>query len=196
MGKRTILLLVIAIGLIAVAGKFLLFPDSQKVPLNSPAGRAVNTPITPSETTKTYTDPSGFSFNYPDNLSLAPNGLTDATYAEVQLSAKGVEGNLVLKITDSKFASLDSWAKSIKDAEGAPKEAKLGTLKALELKVDSGLKMAAIDQGVIFSIDVSRSDFWNKVYNKVLADFSFTTPEAGSVVSSDDVIFEGEEVIE
>lgn len=177
----------------AVVGKILLFPSTQKISLNSPAQQAVSVPGAPSETTKTYSDSSGFSFNYPDNLSLTPNKLTDATYAEVQLSAKGVEGNLILKITDSKFVSVDEWAKSIKDAQKASKEAKLGSLKALEIKTAKGLKLAAIDQGVLFSIDVSQNDFWMKVYSKVIADFSFAPPAQDS---TSDVLFEGEEVVE
>ncbi len=191
--NKKIIILIIILGLIVVAGKLLLFPNSQKASLNSPAQQAVNVPVTPSETLKTYSDPSGFTFNYPDNLSLAPNELTDATYAEVQLSAKGVEGNLILKITDSKFATADEWAKSIKDAQGTSKETKLGSLKALEIKTASGIKLASVDQGVLFIIDVSQNDFWNKVYSKVLAEFSFAQPAQDSTV---DISFEGEEVVE
>lgn len=196
---KKIILFILVIGLILVAGKFLLFPSSQKNPLNSASHQAASVSLTPSEISKTYSDPSGFSFNYPDNLSLAPNELTDATYTEVQLSAKGVAGNLILKITDSKFGSLDEWAKSIKDAQGSPKEAKLGSLKALEIKTASGLKMAAIDQGVLFGIDVSQNDFWMKVYNKVIADFAFAPPNKDNATSDDgssDVSFEGEEAVE
>ncbi len=199
MMNKKIIILILIFGLILVAGKFLLFPGSQKISLDSPAQQAVNVPDVPSDILKSYMDPSGFSFNYPDNLSLAPNELTDATYAEVQLSAKGVEGSLILKITDSKFANLDEWVKSIKDAQDTPKEAKLGSLKALEIKTPNGLKLAAIGQGVIFSVDVSQSDFWNKVYSKVIAGFSFALPSQDGASSSDgssDVIFEGEEVLE
>lgn len=197
MMNKKIIILILIIGLMAVAGKFLLFPNAQKTSLNSPSQQAVNVSVTPSETLKTYSDPSGFSFNYPDNLSLAPNELTDATYAEVQLTAKGVGGSLILKITDSKFKTLDEWAKSIKDAEGSPKETKLGSLKALEIKTASGIKLASVDQGVLFSIDVSQNDFWIKVYNKILPEFTFAPPSQDNAYDgSSDVSFEGEEVVE
>lgn len=192
--NKKIVILILIIGLIAVAGKLLLFPFSQKSFIDPSVQQLVKTEVLPSETNKTYTDPTGFSFSYPDNLSLAPNELTDAAYAEVQLSAQGVEGNLILKITDAKFTSLDEWVKSIKDTQSTPQEVKLGSLKALELKTAGGLKLAAIDQGVIFSIDVFQSDFWMKVYSKVLAEFTFALPEV--VTSEDDVSFEGEEVVE
>ncbi len=198
MPRKTILLLLGTVGLIIIVGKILLFPNSQKASLGS-SEQALNIPTVPSETTKTYTDPSGFSFSYPDNLSLAPNELTDATYAELQLSAKGVNGGLILKITDSKFTSADEWTKSIRDIQGNPKEVKLGNLKALELKTPSGLKLASVDQGVLFAIEIPNlSDFWIKVYGKVLADFSFAPPVGDSTSASDisDVSFEGEEVVQ
>lgn len=203
MGKKTLILLLIALGIIGVV-KLVLFSPS-KSPLSNPSSgqQAQVAETIPSETTKTYSDPAGFSFSYPDNLSLTKNDLTDASYAEVQLSAKGLMGSLILKITDSKFASIDEWAKSIKDVVGTPKEVKLGNLKALEIKVSSGLKLASVDQGVLFSLDVpnSQNDFWMKVYNKILAEFTFAPPtnadSQGTVSSSsDDVSFEGEEVVE
>lgn len=188
--------IVAVLSLVLIVAGALFFSNRPKDQLSSPL---INQPkeIVPSETLIEYTDPAGFTFSYPDNLSLTPNELTDAAYAELQLFAKGVGGNLILKISDSKFANLDEWAKSIKDAEGISKEAKLGSLKALEVKTANGLKLASIDQGVIFSIDVSQNDFWMKVYSKVLADFSFAPPAQGDVgSSSDDVSFEGEEVVE
>lgn len=198
MGKRTIILLVLALVLVVGIAKVLLFSSSKTSLSNPSAGQETRMLETiPSETLKTYSDPSGFSFNYPDNLSLTTNELTDATYAEVQLSAKGVEGSLNLKITDSKFKTLEEWTKSIKDIEGTPKEAKLGSLSALEVKTPQGIRLASIDQGVLFSIDVSNSqnNFWNKVYSKLLADFSFAPP-ASADSSSDDISFEGEEIVE
>lgn len=159
--------------------------------------------VTPSKTLKTYTDPSGFSFSYPDNLSLLNNELKDAnSYAELQLTGSGVEGSLVLKIADSKLASLDEWIKTNKNASSeVPKEVKLGNLKALEIKNNNKLLLGALDQGILFTIEVplSEKDFWMDVYTKVIADFSFVPPStAGSSTgegSSSDVTFDGEEVV-
>lgn len=193
--KKIIFLAVGVIILMVVMLKIAIF--------SSPANKTSNplvtdsTPVqtTPSQTFKPYSDPSGFSFNYPDNLSLTKNDLTDATYADLQLSSKGVEGSLNLKVTDSKFLSTEEWVKSIKDIDGTPKEVKLGNLKALEVKTPSGIKLASVDQGVIFTIEVSQNDFWTKVYSKLLSDFSFTQPAQDTNTSSD-VSFEGEEVVE
>ncbi len=199
--KKTIFLAVLTTILIIAIVKIALFSSPSRSPSASLNNQAAVFKPTLSETLKAYSDPSGFTFNYPDNLSLTNNEVTDASYAEVQLSAKGVEGSLILKVTDSKFLSTDQWVKSIKDLEGQPKEVKLGSLRALEIKTAGKIKLASVDQGVTFSIDLSNSqnDFWMKAYNKILAEFTFAQPAQDSVSSSDgssDVSFEGEEVVE
>lgn len=151
----------------------------------------------PSKTLKTYADPSGFSFSYPDNLSLYNNELKDDnTYAELQLTAKGVEGRIILKIADSKLKSLD---------EG--KEVKLGGLKAKELETEDKVVLKALDSGVLFNIEADKKDpstglrtsFWLSVYKTLVADFTFTQPQQESTISpgvDDSISFEGEEVVE
>lgn len=202
---RKILLICLTLGFL-VLGAVLLNPFKSKTSLSNPELNQLKlaAPITPSQTLKTYTDPTGFSFNYPDNLSLLNNELKDTnSYAELQLAATGIDGSLTLKITDSKLASLDELAKTYKDNELSEKEVKLGNLKALEITTKDKILLGALDQGVLFNIEVpqgSSKDFWAQVYSKVLADFTFTQPEATNPQvgsnSAADVSFEGEEVVE
>lgn len=197
MSKKTLLLLILAIGLIVATGRLLF--GQQKSFLTTPQGspKELTKEIEPSKTLKSYTDPSGFTFNYPDNLSLVNNEAKDTiTYADIQLTAKGVSGSLDLKISDSKFVSLDEWVKKNALSQ-APKERNLGNLKALEITTSDKMLLAALDQGVLFTIDIpfgEKKDFWVDVYSKVLADFSFVS--LGGAGSTDEVVFEGEEVVE
>lgn len=195
--------MILALVMMAVVGKMLLFPTTGKK-LNSPTSQDTSDlEIIPSETLKEYSDPSGFSFNYPDNLDLLNNEATDsATYADVNLSVKNKEGTLHLKIADSKYKTIKDWAASDKGATlEATNSSKLGDLTAMELKSADKLILGAIDQGILFTVEIpNKDDFWQKVYKKVIADFSFAPQEtdagqSGSS-SSDDVSFEGEEVIE
>lgn len=185
-------------------GLVVLNPTGQRNPLSvSPTGQQNATKETvPSETLKQYSDPSGFTLSYPDNLSLVKNDSADAnTYADIQLTSKEVNGSLNLKISDSKFSTIDEWLKlnKITSAE-TPKEVKLGNLKGLEVKTNDRLLLGALDNGVFFNIEVPlvEKDFWMKVYNKVLTTFSFASPEAANSTnaSAADVSFEGEEVVE
>lgn len=203
MNRKLILILILVIGLI-ITGLVVLNPTGQRNPLSiSPTGQQNATKETvPSEALKEYTDPSGFTLSYPDNLSLVKNDSADAnTYADIQLTSKEVNGSLNLKISDSKFATIDEWLKlnKITSAE-TPKEVKLGSLKGLEVKTNDRLLLGALDSGVFFSIEIPliEKDFWMKVYNKVLITFSFASPEAANSTSASaaDVTFEGEEVVE
>lgn len=201
MDKKILLLLALSLGVIAVI--LVLNPIGDKSSLTSPdlnQQGAVLRPGIPSKTSQTHTDPAGFSFSYPDNLSLLNNELKDeSSYAELQLAANGINGSLVLKISDSKFKTVDEWVKATKSSQ-IPKEVKLGSLNAMEVGTEDKLLLGALDQGVFFNIEIplnENEDFWMEVYNRVIADFSFVSPTLDSVnSSSDDVTFEGEEVVE
>ncbi len=184
----------------------MLLINRPKNPLISPLNdqKETTAKIQPSQTFKEYSDPSGFSFSYPDNLSLENKEIEDdSVYADIQLFSTGVSGSLNLKISDSKLKSIEEWVKSNSFGE-TPKEVKLGSLKAFELRLKDRLLLGALDQGVLFTIEMPlvEENFWMEVYEKILADFSFTAPgqestaSQGGSSSSNDVIFEGEEVVE
>lgn len=196
MRKKIVLLVIIAV---LAVGILLVLRGGQKSSLSSPSISILTKEVKPSETFIEYSDPSGFSFSYPDNLSLTKNDVDERAYADLLLSSKEVNGSLNLKISDSKFKTLDEWAKLNK---GVTKEVKLGNLEALEIKTSDRLLLGALDQEIFFSIEIPliEEDFWMKVYSKLLSDFSFVTPDTGvsegSTTSSEDIIFAGEEVVE
>lgn len=203
--KKTILLLTLALGLIFGIYQLVFAPRKTPLTTSSTNKVAQKAEATPSKTLKTYTDPSGFSFNYPDNLSLTKNEINSpTTYADIQLTSKDVEGSLNLKISDSKFASTEEWVKANQfTISQTPNEVKLGDLKAVEVTTGNKLLLGALDSGVLFTIETSlgeRKDFWMSVYKSVLTDFSFVQPAkdtaASQGASSSDVSFEGEDVVE
>lgn len=194
MTKKILVIFCLIAGVVALS--LLLGPA--KKPLSSPL--TVTKPAkeaAPSETLKEYTDPAGFNFSYPDNLSLIRQEIEDnETYADLQLSDKEVNGSLNLKITDSRFKTLDDWTKMNK---GTIKEVNLGNLKALEVRQNDRILLGALDQSIFFSIEMPlvEEKFWMKVYEQVLLSLSFVLPEVQQAAAvSDDVAFEGEEVVE
>lgn len=192
MDKKTIVLLVLALAAIALVVKMLLFPGYKKAPF-SPL--ATQTRVLPSQIMKTYTDPAGFTFNYPDNLSLTSEELTESGYADIKLTAKEVPGSLALKIADTKLSSLSSWLKSVSIATASATTAKIGKLPAYQIKKEQNIILGALDQGILFTIEIPQKDYWQKVAADVAADFTFAAPETNSVAVSD-VVFEGEEAVE
>lgn len=194
------------LGILVLIGLISFFIQ-QKNPLPAPQSHLIKIEkeVNPSETYIEYTDPSGFSFSYPDNLSISKAEIEDLkTYADLQLYSKDVNGSLSLRITDSKFTSLNDWLKANEiPSSNTPKDVKLGNLKALEVTTNDRLLLGALDQGVFFNIEMPliQKDFWMKVYNRILTEFTFTLPDAKdpsgiSNSSSEDVIFEGEELVE
>lgn len=209
MNKKAILFGVIIL-VVFIIGFVFLGKKEQKNSLQTPvsmtAEKEVSAKVVPSETFIEYSDPSGFLFNYPDNLSITNNEITDnSTYTDIQLYAKGVNGSLSLNISDTKLKTLQEWLKENQiSANIIPKDVKLGNMKAIEVKTTDRLMLAAIDQGILFTIEMPliEEDFWMKVYEKVVSDFRFNAPSSqnstgGAINSqSDDVSFEGEEVVE
>lgn len=184
MSKKTILLLVITLSLIFFTIRLIFAP--QKTSLTNPnlAKSGIKPEVSPSKTLKNYADPAGFSFNYPDNLSLTNNEATSsASYADITLNSKDVEGGLNIKISDSKAFT----------PAQASKETKLGSLKAYEKENNNKLVLEAFDQGILFKVESDKNNFWKDVYSQVIKDFSFAPPQ---VASADDVSFESEEVVE
>lgn len=192
---------------LAIAVWFILNLNQQKNNLPSPIStqQQAKVEITPSKTTKSYSDPSGFSFNYPDNLSLLnSDSVGPNTYADIKLTANGVNGSLDLKISDTQFPSMTEWL-SANNITVTPKEASLGSLKALEVTTKDKLLLAALDQGALFTIEIPKiedNNFWEDTYKVVLQNFTFAPPSTektasqGVVTATDEVTFEGEEVVE
>ncbi len=206
MNKTTLFLLIGVLVLLTLIAGFIFYRPENSI--QNPLASLQPKEIKPSETFIDYTDPSGFSFSYPDNLSIlnvkAQSEVDSNAYADLQLFSKDKNGSLIIRIEDSELASLNDWLKANNiPSSTTPVEKKLGGLEALEVKTGDRLMLASLDQGVLFTIEspLIEQDFWSKVYDKVLKDFTFASPvadnaEGGSSSSSDEVTFEGEEVVE
>src|SRR3989344_5236864 len=156
MGRKIIPLVIIIVLLILGAWNLFFRPSSNLASSTSQSLSPFQTQkkAQPSETLIDYEDPSGFSFSYPDNLSISKADLDDNTYADLELSSKDVSGSLSLKITDSKFKTLDEWVKLNREAsKEEPREVKLGTLKAIQITTADRIMLGSLDQGIFFSIE-------------------------------------------
>lgn len=199
----------LAVILILGAGSFYFLSKQEKSPdsVVSPFAGQI-TPVyekMPSKSLKEYSDPSGFSFNYPDNLSLTKNEATGSgIYADLQLTSKEVDGNLNLKIQETKLASTEEWLKESKKVGIEGKQAQWGSLNSQSVEDKDGILFAAVDQGVVFTMEVSyggQKDFWQGVSDPILSSFAFSSESSqdtgqASGSSAEDVVFEGEEIVE
>lgn len=203
--KKSAIFSAVFLGLLLLGAVFFLNWKADNKPGQQLSLSAPDKEIAPSETFIEHTDPAGFEFAYPDNLSIEKSDSEDPNiYSDLQIFSKSVNGSIKIRIEDTRFKSLDEWIKSnnIPDTT-VPQEKKLGNLSAKEIKTGDRLMLGAIDQKILFTIEVPliEEKFWMKVYEKILSDFTFISPEAensssGNTSSQSDVIFEGEEVVE
>lgn len=146
----------------------------------------------PSTAHKEYISDAGFSFKYPDDVSLEEREVgDDAIYEDLSLTFSQTKGSIVIKIADTKIKSLEELFPQISTA----KKIKIGTLAGREINDNNKQTAVVLDQGILFTIEVDSQDkYWLAVYNTILSSFSFVEAEPSSDAASDDIILEEESV--
>lgn len=159
---------------------------------------------------KEYIDPSGFKFSYPDNLKLEKKTPSKTqTYSLLEISSSSYSGKITFDVTGSNFQSIDEWFKDKKDIKtSGVKKIKLGDVEARQYELNKNIVTIAFDNGVLFTIVANLQDqrvLWNTVNNQIVSSFAFVAPPADSSATpssdssssySDDLEYEGEEIIE
>lgn len=202
MKKFLIAFLIVAIPLGVGGG--ILYDHLHNKPSESDEKPFVEAKKLPSQETKEYKDPAGFSFELPDDVQAsASSSLDNFTYADLALTSKVATGSITFKVTDTKLISMDAWLRSREASLGAIKDVKLGELPSKEIKQKNTITTGAIDQKILFELRVlpeKKQDYWKQVYKTILDTFSFVNPQASETSSSggfeSDVVYEGEEIIE
>lgn len=204
MQKQIIFIIIVSLVVGAGASVYLLYQrenaTSSPIALESKQSNA--TTVVPSEKIRQYTDESGFTFSYPEDLTLKKNDIKDArVYADITLASTLLGGSVSVKVSDTPFTSLESWAKANKKAASVPRGATIGEFEAYEIITPAKRITAAIDQGVLFLIETAfegKEPFWSRVHSEVISTFTFaTSAKSGQgVSSSEDEISVEEEIIE
>ncbi len=168
-------------------------PSVSPVSQNSPTTIVAPTPVVK---LKKYSDPSGFSFQYPDSLILTPkNPLPKNAYASVELTLPKDNALIALTVEDSNLANLKSAVTATSSTS-----LKLADLSAVQFDSNNNKTTLALDQGVLFTLTLNPSnatDSWTTAYNQIVSSFAFDQP-SNSIEGSpgNDVVYEGEETVE
>lgn len=156
------------------------------------------------EGTKNYADESGFSFDYPENLTIK-DATPDDYYSLLELNGSG-GGKLTITVKDTDVQTIDEWF----DKDGdAPKTAtvagatSLGNLSAKQYSFSRGadklLLTIAIDQGIVYLVESPVSAFWEEAQTIIVSSFKIgeIPPSSGSAGSGGSgAIYEEEEIVE
>lgn len=192
--------IIAVLGILITVSVFVVIKNSQntKKPISPASPPAVEKPATNGDFA-TYTDPSGFVFQYPKGIVASAKKLpNNQIYSSVELSATGSAETITIKAEDSNLNTIDDWFKGSKKASvfGEIKKVKLADLDARQFAANNERMTIALDQGVLFTITTNAKKDTNllKAYQKVTDSFVFVQPNQPS--DSSDVVDEGEEVVE
>jgi hypothetical protein len=130
----------------------------------------------------TYTDPSGFSFQYPNDIQVTDTTPSDPQFY-TQLTLSKDANSILIVVRDS------PKTQTYPDLAGATT---LGGLAAKQYIVADRLITIAYDQGVLYTVDAPSKDIYmNQAYDLIVSTFAFA---GQSSASSTDAIYEEETV--
>jgi len=207
--KKFLIFTGLIIGLL-LAVALIFFWKAKSAKVVSPVGQEVESPgqaVLPSKNYLVYQDAAGFSFEYPDNVTISEKDIDETVgYAKLELNSADVVGGIKIAVVDSKLSKAADWFENnnVEIADFKINKKELADLEAVEGRNDKKILLIALDKKVlfVFEVDLDKDGFWQKVYDQLSATFQFALPEkesppaaAGSDGSSG-IIFEGEEIIE
>ncbi len=207
MSKKNWLTLGLIVGVILIAGGVLLFFN----PWGS--NSSLINPLSQSEegaNLKTWEDPAGFQFSYPEEIEIDNHEEDEENYAHLELSDENHPGKILIWMKDKVEKNLEAW---VTNQSGNPQsfDSELAGQPAKKLAFSSPKKLvtAAFDQEVIIIVEVFPEDeWWNETYQQIIDSFELI-PLAGEEESTVNapgawqgsggetgIIDEGEEIIE
>lgn len=157
-----------------------------------------------------YDDPAGFSFQYPNALTIVdetpPN---DAYYSLLTLKNSGESMKMTLLVKDTPYKTAAEWMQ--KDPE-APKNAtilgpvSIGGAGGTQYSENGKLLTVAVDQGVVYRIEsIKDGGFWERAHGQIVSTFMLSDPSAQtknrqssspSASSGNNTVYETEEVVQ
>lgn len=189
--------IIIIVALTIIAAFYML--NSEKTISNTYNQVSITSEKQPSKTLKEHFDDSGFSFKYPIDAQIGNIEIKDnITYSNLELTSSQAKGKILIKIADSQLQSADDWFIK-EDLKGDIEAIKIGEISGGQLRIDNKIFAAAINQNILFTIEVDtqKNKYWQSVYNILLSSFSFV-PQEESVQTQEPSLddFSGDAVLE
>lgn len=204
LNKKYLLIVFIVIALLGSLTGLIFFAKKK-----SPAKIAYPSvsPTPQQEELAVWEDQSEFSFQYPKSLTLDPHDEDKENYAHVELTSSSRPGNIIVWTKDTTSTSLENWVKDNKVVGSL--DSALGENSAKKVLTNTGdqkLTLTTIRNGYLYQIEANLTDFdyWNKIFEIVSSTYKFIpgqysqedTTASQNAPAEEDIIFEGEEVIE
>lgn len=150
----------------------------------------VNVSPTPIETLVTWDDPSGFTMQYPDGITVNKHDEDQVNYAHVELSNPAHPGGIIVWVKDlpKHVTNTLTWGKMAATPSSAISfDTTLGGQPAQKILVSGAVKQQSVGvvyDGVAWSVEASLADepYWQQVYDVIAKSFTFK-PVGGSGAS-------------
>lgn len=159
----------------------------------------------------TWTDPNGFTFQYPEGLSVNKHDDDRENYAHLEFTHPDHPGGLIVWGKDPTKGITDTagWVKGEKRFTGASiLDTELGSQAGKKVMIEGVNRMLIVGtvyDGIVWSVEATLEDvqFWTGVHTTIADSFKFIpVQQPGSAAISepvpvvDDVTVDEEEVIE
>lgn len=160
-----------------------------------------------------YEDEAGFSFEYPEGLTvrdITPED--DISYSELEISSSQHPGIAKIRVADTQCLTIENWLRKCNSRKefGDSRDVTLAEMegKQVRLSQPETLQTVVIEDGVEYLVESPLTEpdgaFWNKVHNDIIFSFALNevTPVANSfneqagAAGGGEAIIEEEEVIE
>lgn len=128
---------------------------------------------TPQIVLKTWQDPAGFTFQYPETLTINNHPEDSENYAHLDV------GDLRLLMQDNKFKTIDDWAVTQK---GDAVDDILGGKPAVKVTLSDKVIVGAIDNEVLVTIESPPSAA--QLFDQIVSSFEFVYPSPSPAKSS------------
>ena len=152
--------------------------------------------------TLTYEDTSGFSFDYPSDLTVQEIELENNTvYSSLELLGSE-PGKLTIRISDTQYPDLKTWQKDLETKEviNEVRPVNWDDLTAVEFSYGAPKlrKTAAVDSKVIYELEAPADNgYWDKIRESILSSLKFDQSVfVNQPTSVDDEVILLEEVVE
>jgi len=184
MEKKWVILVTVSVAVIVfAAGLFIMSREKSEERIVSPVSQGSQTspkqsPTPPEGSLTSWQDPAGFSFSYPEGLSLDVHPEDNQNYSHLTFTAKNQPGEIFILVSETSLKTAAQWQKQDKEAKtGQVLDTTLGGTEAKKVLIsdtEPKLITAVVDQGALFVLALrGESAVLSKAYEKILATFAF-----------------------
>ena len=190
MSKKTKLIIIAAITLIILSwAGWELFKPKPKDSYNQQEISIKQADI-PKIETKTYEDWSGFTFNYPSNLTVKEVEL-DNPQVYSSLEIYGSDGKkMTIRVSDTTETNLADWQKNFIAANAVKKidQTKVDDLDAVTMQsgAPAMITTIAINNGILYRLESQFDNgFWDRVHADLTESFKFNNTVQNEAASAE-----------